>query len=194
LPSIFTVTSSPVTSVGTLTSILANEPANMVFAAPDGAAGTPVFRALVAKDLPASNTSCALYTSTSAAGCTVMADGKWLQWVKGATVNLDGCNTGHPAVAPSPYSGYCAEPYITISWPIAFPSACLAPYVSDSNAIVDPINPSTGNTYTSGSWTVIGSPTATSIEIQRVRFYSDAGVSAQVSSYNGYPVAYCVGN
>jgi hypothetical protein len=52
LPSIFTVSGSPVTGSGTLTATLASETANYVFAAPNGSAGAPTFRALVAADIP----------------------------------------------------------------------------------------------------------------------------------------------
>jgi len=53
LPSIFTVTGSPVTTSGTLTATLATETANYVFAGPTtGAAAIPTFRALVAADIP----------------------------------------------------------------------------------------------------------------------------------------------
>jgi hypothetical protein len=52
LPSIFTVSGSPVTTSGTLTATLASQTANTVFAAPNGAAGEPSFRALVAADIP----------------------------------------------------------------------------------------------------------------------------------------------
>lgn len=52
LPSIFTVTGSPVTTTGTLTGTLASQTANTVFAAPNGSAGAPTFRTLVAADLP----------------------------------------------------------------------------------------------------------------------------------------------
>ncbi len=51
--SVFNVTGSPVTGVGTLTGAFANQNANTVFAGPSsGAAGAPTFRALVAVDLP----------------------------------------------------------------------------------------------------------------------------------------------
>lgn len=50
--SIFNVTGSPVTTNGTLTGSLKNQTQNQVFAAPDGADGVPVFRLLVAADLP----------------------------------------------------------------------------------------------------------------------------------------------
>lgn len=52
LPNIFTVSNSPVTTAGTLTATLASQTANNVFAAPNGSAGTPTFRALVAADIP----------------------------------------------------------------------------------------------------------------------------------------------
>lgn len=52
LPSIFSVSGSPVTGSGTLTGALASQTAATVFAAPSGAAGTPTFRALVALDIP----------------------------------------------------------------------------------------------------------------------------------------------
>ena len=53
LPSIFTVSGSPVTSAGTLSATLANEATNTVFAGPSsGSSGVPTFRALVNADLP----------------------------------------------------------------------------------------------------------------------------------------------
>jgi hypothetical protein len=55
LPSIFTVSGSPVTTTGTLTGTLASQTANTFFAAPNGSAGTPTFRAIVAADIPTLN-------------------------------------------------------------------------------------------------------------------------------------------
>ncbi len=52
LPSIFSVTGSPITTSGTLTGTLASQTANTIFAAPNGSAGAPTFRTLVAADLP----------------------------------------------------------------------------------------------------------------------------------------------
>lgn len=52
LPGIFSVSGSPVTTTGTLTATLASQTANTVFIAPNGSAGSPTFRALVAADLP----------------------------------------------------------------------------------------------------------------------------------------------
>lgn len=54
LPSIFTVSGSPVTSSGTLTAVLGNQAANLIFASPaSGAAAAPSFRALAFTDLSA---------------------------------------------------------------------------------------------------------------------------------------------
>ncbi len=52
LPSIFTVSGSPITNSGTLTGALASQTANTVFIAPNGTAGTPTFRVLEAADIP----------------------------------------------------------------------------------------------------------------------------------------------
>ncbi len=53
VPSILSVSGSPVTIAGTLAVTLASQSANQVFAAPNGAPGAPTFRALVAADFPA---------------------------------------------------------------------------------------------------------------------------------------------
>ncbi|HWQ32536.1 MAG TPA: hypothetical protein VNQ79_06615 [Blastocatellia bacterium] len=53
LPGIFSVSGSPVTSAGTLSASLSNQPSGQVFAGPSsGAAAAPGFRALVAADIP----------------------------------------------------------------------------------------------------------------------------------------------
>lgn len=52
LPTLFTVSGSPVTTSGTLTATLASQTANTIFAAPNGSAGSPTFRTLVLGDLP----------------------------------------------------------------------------------------------------------------------------------------------
>ncbi len=57
-PGIFSVGGSPVSTTGTLALSLENEAANYVWAGPtSGFAEAPAFRALVATDLPAANTS-----------------------------------------------------------------------------------------------------------------------------------------
>lgn len=58
LPSLFTVTGSPITSSGTLTGTLANQSAGQVFSGPaSGAAAAPTFRTLVPNDLPLATSS-----------------------------------------------------------------------------------------------------------------------------------------
>jgi len=53
MPSIFSVSGSPVTTTGSLTAALANQNANLIFAGPTtGSANTPTFRSLVAADIP----------------------------------------------------------------------------------------------------------------------------------------------
>ena len=52
LPSIFTVSGSPVTTTGTLSATLASQTANTVFVAPNGSTGAPTFRTLAYADLP----------------------------------------------------------------------------------------------------------------------------------------------
>lgn len=53
LPSIFSVSNSPVTTTGTLTGTLVNQNANIVFAGPStGSAAQPTFRSLVSDDIP----------------------------------------------------------------------------------------------------------------------------------------------
>jgi hypothetical protein len=54
LPSIISVTNSPVTTSGTLTGTLTTQAVNSIFAGPSsGAAATPTFRALTTADIPA---------------------------------------------------------------------------------------------------------------------------------------------
>lgn len=60
MPGIFSVSSSPVTVSGIIAVALVSQTANQVFAAPNGSAGAPSFRALVAADIPSLS-----YLSTS---------------------------------------------------------------------------------------------------------------------------------
>lgn len=63
-PAEFSVTGSPVTGSGTLTFSKASQTANYFWAAPNGAGGAPVFRAIVAADIPTLNQN----TTGTAAG------------------------------------------------------------------------------------------------------------------------------
>ena len=55
--SVFSISGSPVTGSGTLTGVFTSQAANTVFAGPNGSAGTPTFRSLVAVDIPNLDTS-----------------------------------------------------------------------------------------------------------------------------------------
>jgi hypothetical protein len=57
LPSIFSVTNSPVTTSGTLTATLTTQGANLFLASPTSVSGTPSFRSIVNNDLPDSGVS-----------------------------------------------------------------------------------------------------------------------------------------
>lgn len=71
LPSIFSVSGSPVTGSGTLTGTLTTQTANTVFAGPTtGAAATPTFRALVSADIPALGYVTSVNVNAPAAGIT----------------------------------------------------------------------------------------------------------------------------
>lgn len=72
MPSLFSVTGSPVTSSGTLTAAFANQTANTFLAAPNGSAGPPTMRAIVAADIPDLSTS---KITTGTFGTAFIADG-----------------------------------------------------------------------------------------------------------------------
>jgi hypothetical protein len=85
--SVFSVTNSPVTVSGTLTGSFVSQTANHVFAAPNGSAGTPTFRALVASDIPSLS-----YLPTSggtvSGNLTVTGD----LTINGTTTNINSTN------------------------------------------------------------------------------------------------------
>lgn len=90
MPSIFTVTNSPVTSSGTLTATLNTQSANVIFAGPgSGSAAAPTFRALVAADVPSSLTSSTTGTAGNVTGIVaVLNGGTGSSTASGALTNL----------------------------------------------------------------------------------------------------------
>lgn len=84
-PSIFSVAGSPITSSGTIALTLASQSANAIFAAPNGSAGAPTFRALVAADVPTlnQNTIGSAATLTTPRNIAITGDLAW-------NVNFDG--------------------------------------------------------------------------------------------------------
>jgi hypothetical protein len=74
MPSIFTVSGSPVTTTGTLTATLNSQAANTFLAAPNGASGTPTFRTIVAADIPTLNQN-TTGTASNVTGTVAIANG-----------------------------------------------------------------------------------------------------------------------
>jgi hypothetical protein len=74
LPSIMTVSGSPVTGIGTLTGTLTTQAVNSIFAGPSsGAAATPTFRALTTADIPALPYGTGTVTSVSVVSANGLA-------------------------------------------------------------------------------------------------------------------------
>lgn len=86
LPAIFTVSGSPVTTTGTLSAVLASQTANYFFAAPDGLAGAPTFRAIVAADVPTLNQN-TTGTADNVTGIVAVANGGTGQTTASAAFN-----------------------------------------------------------------------------------------------------------
>lgn len=102
LPSIITVTGSPVTTTGTLTGTLATQSANRVWAGPtSGSAAAPTFRSLVAADLPAA-LAAAIYPSdsTSVATSTVQ-----VLTLAATSFDSDTIKSGNTLVVPTGKAG-----------------------------------------------------------------------------------------
>jgi hypothetical protein len=74
LPNTFTVSGSPVTSSGTLTAVWASQTANTFLAAPNGSAGTPTFRSILAADIPTLNQN-TTGTAANVTGTVAIANG-----------------------------------------------------------------------------------------------------------------------
>lgn len=98
VPSILSLSGSPITTSGTLAISLASQSQNRVFASPNGSSGTPTFRALVAADVPTLNqdTTGNAATATDATNATkvLLADDNSLSadvfptWVATTSANV----------------------------------------------------------------------------------------------------------
>lgn len=65
LSSVFSVSGSPITTSGTITLAASSQTQNLVYASPNGATGTPIFRALVAADIPSLSGTYVPYTGAT---------------------------------------------------------------------------------------------------------------------------------
>jgi len=103
MPSIFSVSGSPITTSGTLAASLATQSANTILAGPtSGAATAPTFRSLVASDIPTgatgyiqNNTVGANFATGQAASFDIIGNGE----ING-TLNING-NVGIGIIAPT---------------------------------------------------------------------------------------------
>ena len=108
MPSIFTVSGSPVTSTGTLTATLASQTANTFFSAPNGSSGTPTFRTIVTADI-----STALSTWTGSTTITTLgtiSSGTWNGSIIGLAyggtgVNASSITANYAFIAPNGSAG-----------------------------------------------------------------------------------------
>ena len=91
LPSIFTVSGSPVTTAGTLTGTLASQTLRQVFAAPVAANGVPSFRALDPLDIPSGSANYIqnIASGTQTANYAISGNGSI-----GGTLSLPSLTTG----------------------------------------------------------------------------------------------------
>ena len=74
MPSIFTVTNSPVATTGALTASLNSQLQNLFLASPNGSSGIPTFRAIVAADVPILNQN-TTGTAANVTGTVLVANG-----------------------------------------------------------------------------------------------------------------------
>lgn len=117
----FSVSGSPITKSGTLTLTKVSETQNTVWAAPNGSAGVPTFRALVAADIPTLNQnttgSAGSFTGslsgdvTGTQSATVVSSvgGSAASAVNVATVLVNGNQSGNKVLA-SPSNGTSGAP------------------------------------------------------------------------------------
>ena len=103
LPSIMTVSGSPITTSGTLAGGLATQTANTVFAAPNGSTGTPTFRSLVSADIPTLNQNTTGTASNVTGIVSILNGGTGSSLFGGARTNLGaaafGANTDITSIA-----------------------------------------------------------------------------------------------
>ena len=118
LPSIFTVSGSPVTTTGTLTGTLNTQTANTVFAGPaSGAAATPTFRALVSADIPnnAANTSGTATNASNVAVADTTTNAVYYPVISSSNTGNQAMNTSSSKLKYNPSTGALTVSQIIIS-------------------------------------------------------------------------------
>lgn len=112
LPAEFTVTGSPVSTTGTLTATKASQTANNFYAAPNGSAGAPTFRAIVAADIPTLNQS----TTGNAATATALQTARTINGVSfNGTANITVADSTKVAKSGDTMTGDLTVPNLTVT-------------------------------------------------------------------------------
>lgn len=105
--------------------------------------------------------TCSSYSSNFAAGCTVMADGKIMQWVTGLTSSPTGSSpTAYSLGGTTIYvvKNNVSEQSWSLNWPITTATSCMLATVS--TGIQD--STSSADVW----WQIIGAPSTTGISVQ----------------------------
>lgn len=105
----------------------------------------------------ATSNACTAFTSTATSGCTITADGKWLEWATGTTCTDD-----------------CTQ---TVTFPVAFPTACYSVQTTTFNNSAESIVK---------SWGVDSACTTTGVSVQLMR-RGDEG------SFTQTPIIWAIG-
>lgn len=179
LPSIFSVSGSPVTTAGTLTASLITQGANLFFASPTGTTGTPSFRSIVNNDLPDSGVAAGSYNTitvnskgivTSAINTSYVPTTRTLTITAGVGVS----------VTPNTAQALSAN----LSWTI-------------SNTGVRSVNGSTGDitidvngNLKTGSFTTSGTGTAAFFDIPHTLSGTPTYINAQAASLDARGISY----
>lgn len=105
MPSDYTVSGSPVTSSGTFSVVRNSETANEFLASPNGAAGVPTYRAIVAADVPTLNQN-TTGTAANVTGVVAVANGGTGATTAGAALT----NLGAAPIASPTFTGTVTAP------------------------------------------------------------------------------------
>lgn len=114
MPAEFTVSNSPVTTIGTLTAVWASETANKIFAAPNGAPGTPSFRLMVAADQPATTVN-SVVNDTNVTG-SIAAQVLTLGWTGTLAAGRLNANVVQAVTNDTNVTGSIAAQDLTLGW------------------------------------------------------------------------------